>query len=270
MNIMPVAAVQMRSGSDKKKNINLATALVTEAARRGARLIALPELFSWRGRRQDMKHQREPIPGPTSLQMAELAARLRIFLLCGSIIESNPHGPRCFNTSFLINPSGRIIGRYRKLHLFTASLPSGKVADEKTSYAAGSRISTAPTPFGGLGLSICYDLRFPELYRALVDRGAAMIAVPSSFTLETGTAHWEVLLRARAIENQVYVIAPNQYGTDPLGTRQYGHSMIVDPWGTVVASCRHGDAVIYAELDRSRLLTVRKNLPALRGRKKMR
>ena len=151
--------------------------------------------------------------------MVELASTLKIFLLCGSILERNPHGPRPFNTSFLINPAGRIIGLYRKLHLFMVRLPNGTFLNEKATYTAGAGIVTAPTPLGRIGFSICYDLRFPELYRALVDRGALIITVPSSFTFATGKAHWEVLLRARAIENQVYVIAPNQHGKDPQGTQ---------------------------------------------------
>jgi predicted amidohydrolase len=268
MNTIPVAAVQMKSGPDKSRNMKMVTSLVTEAAHKGARMIALPELFSWKGSTPEISRQCEPIPGPTSRHIAELAAKLKIFLLCGSIIERNPHGPRPFNTSFLINPAGRIIGRYRKIHLFKARLESGKVLDERSMYAVGSSIVTAPTPLGRLGFSICYDLRFPELYRCLVDQGAVMIAVPSAFTFETGKAHWEVLLRARATENQVYVIAPNQHGKDSLGTRHYGHSMIVDPWGTVIASCPEGDAIIYGKLDRTYLQKVRKNLPSLRQRKK--
>lgn len=263
-----VAAVQMNSGADKEKNMRRATDLVIEAAANGARLVVLPELFSWQGSAHHIPLVCEPIPGPTANRMADLAARLKIFLLCGSILEKNPGGPRPFNTSCLINSSGRIIGLYRKLHLFKARLADGTFLNEKTAYTAGSEIATALTPLGRIGFSICYDLRFPELYRALVDRGATIITVPSSFTYTTGKAHWEVLLRARAIENQVYVIAPNQHGKDPRGTRRYGHSMIVDPWGNVMASRREGNGIIYAQLDAALLQQVRKNLPCLRQRRK--
>jgi nitrilase len=147
-------------------------------------------------------------------------------------------------------------------------MPTGTVLNERAAYTAGTGIVTAPTPLGRLGFSICYDLRFPELYRALVDRGAAIITVPSSFTYATGKAHWEVLLRARAIENQVYIVAPNQHGTDPQGTKRYGHSMIIDPWGNIPAALRDGNGVISAEIDLEFLKQMRKNLPCLRQRRK--
>lgn len=263
-----IAAAQMNSGSDKEKNIRLAADLITKAARKGAKLVALPELFSWQGGSREMPLASEPIPGPTSTRMAALAAELKIFLLCGSILERNPRGPRPFNTSFLINPSGRITGLYRKLHLFRVKLPDGTFLNEKSAYTAGDSVVTAFTPLGRLGFSICYDLRFPELYRALVDRGAVIITVPSSFTFATGKAHWELLLRARAIENQVYVIAPNQHGTDPQGTKRYGHSMIIDPWGNILTSRREGNGIIYAPIDLESLKQIRKNLPCLRQRRK--
>lgn len=263
-----VAAVQMSGGSHKEENLRLAADLVTEAARKGARLVALPELFSWQGSSREISSAAESIPGPTSIRMAQLAARLKIFLLCGSMLEQKPRGPRPYNTSFLINPAGRITGRYRKLHLFKIRVPNGIVLNEKAAYTAGTGIVTAPTPLGRLGFSICYDLRFPELYRALVDRGAVIIAVPSSFTFATGKDHWEVLLRARAIENQVYIVAPNQHGTDPQGTKRYGHSMIVDPWGKVLASRPAGNGVICAEIDLEYLTQMRRNLPCLRQRRK--
>jgi predicted amidohydrolase len=263
-----VAAIQMGSGSHKENNLRLAADLVAEAARKGARLVALPELFSWQGSSREISSASETIPGPTSTYMAGLAATHQIFVLCGSILETNPHGPRPFNTSFLINPSGRITGLYRKLHLFRVRLPNGTFINEKAAYTAGSEVVSAPTTIGRLGFSICYDLRFPELYRALVDRGAIIIAVPSSFTFATGKAHWEVLLRARAIENQVYVIAPNQHGTDPQGTRRYGHTMIVDPWGNIPVSLQDGNGVISTEIDLSLLKQVRNNLPCLHQRRK--
>ncbi len=262
-----VAAIQMNSGSDKEKNLRLAADLVAEAAHKGARLVALPELFSWQGSSRQIPLASEPIPGYTSTRMAELAAKRKIFLLCGSILEQNPRRSRPFNTSILINPSGRITARYRKLHLFKVRLADGTYLNEMASSTAGTGIATAPTPLGRIGFSICYDMRFPELYRALVDRGATIITVPSSFTYTTGKDHWEVLLRARAIENQVYIIAPNQHGKDPQGIRRYGHSMIVDPWGNILASHGDGNGVIYAQIDLTLLRQVRHNLPCLGQRR---
>jgi len=258
------AAIQLNARSNKSQNIENATKLIKRAADRGAQLIALPEFFNWRGRRKEIPQNCETIPGPTSIKMAELAASLKIFLLCGSIIETNYQSPKPFNTSFLLNPRGECIASYRKLHLFKAHIRGKTAIDEKSIYFAGNEVKTAATPFGKLGFTICYDLRFPELYRTLADRGALVIFVPSAFTFETGKAHWEVLLRARAIENQVYIIAPNQYGKDPLGNNNYGHSMIVDPWGKIIAQCSNGEKIIYAKLDLNFLQKVRKELPSLK------
>lgn len=262
------AAIQLNARADKSHNIENATKLIKKAAHKGAQLIALPEVFNWRGRRKEILQNCETIPGPTSIKMAELAASLKIFLLCGSIIETTHQSPKPFNTSFLLNPRGKIIACYRKLHLFKVHLRGKATIDEKSIYSAGNEVKTATTPFGKLGFTICYDLRFPELYRTLADKGALVIFVPSAFTFETGKAHWEVLLRARAIENQVYVIAPNQYGKDPLGKSNYGHSMIVDPWGTIIAQCSNSEAIIYGELNLDFLQKVRKELPSLKHKRR--
>jgi predicted amidohydrolase len=258
------AAIQLNAGSDKKLNIENAAKLIEKAAHRGAKLIALPEVFNWRGVRKEIPDNCESIPGPTSLRMSELAATLKIFLLCGSIIETNTEGSRPFNTSFLINPSGKIIVLYRKIHLFKIHQRGKSAIDETRIYSSGNEVVTARIPFCKVGFTICYDLRFPELFRRLADNGAGIIFVPSSFTYETGKAHWEILLRARAIENQAYIIAPNQYGKDPSGNSHYGHSMIVDPWGTVIGQCSNGEKIIYGELDINHLKKVRKILPSLK------
>ena len=268
MNKLLTAAIQLNAGSDKLQNIDSATNLITKAAHKGAHLIALPELFTWRGRRKEIKHNCEPIPGPTSMRMSELASSLKIFLLCGSIIERNPKGPKPFNTSILINPQGKIVAYYRKLHLFKVAIKGKANIDEKSLYTAGNEVKTAVTPFGKVGFTICYDLRFPELYRSLCNKGVLTIFVPSAFTFETGKAHWESLLRSRAIENQIYIIAPNQYGKDPLGNRNFGHSMIVDPWGTIIAKCTTGEKIIYGELDLNYLKIIRKELPSLQHKRK--
>ncbi len=261
------AAIQLNAGCDKYHNIENATKLIKKAANKGAKLIALPEVFNWRGKKKDIPLNAESIPGHTSLRMAELAASLKIFLLCGSIIETNPESSRPFNTSFLLNPCGEIISCYQKIHLFQMNLRGKSNIDETRIYSSGNEVVTALTSFGMVGFAICYDLRFPELYRAMADRGAMVIFIPSSFTHETGKAHWEILIKARAIENQVYIIAPNQYGKDPLGNRNYGNSMIVDPWGTVIARCSDGEKIIYGELDIDYIKKVRKDLPSLKHKR---
>ena len=261
------AAIQLNAGPDKKQNIENATKLIKKAAHRGAKLITLPEVFNWRGSSKHTLDNCEPIPGPTSFRMSELASTLKIFLLCGSIIETNTEGSRPFNTSFLINPRGKIIACYRKIHLFKIHQRGKSTIDETRSYSSGDEVVTARIPFFRVGFTICYDLRFPELYRCLADNGAGIIFVPSSFTYETGKAHWEILLRARAIENQVYIIAPNQCGKDPLGNSHYGHSMIVDPWGTVLGQGSNGEKIIYGEIDINYLKKVRKKLPSLKHKR---
>jgi predicted amidohydrolase len=268
MKKISAAVIQLNAGSDKSQNIKNATKLIKRAAYKGAQLIALPEVFSWRGSRKEIQHNCEPIPGPTSKKMAELAASLKIFLLCGSIIETNPQSSKPFNTSILLNHRGKIIACYRKLHLFKVHMVGKATIDEKSTYSAGSEVKIARTPFGKVGFTICYDLRFPELYRTLADKGALVIFVPSAFTFETGKAHWEVLLRARAIENQVYIIAPNQCGKDPSGNKNYGHSMIVDPWGSIITQCSNGEKIIYGELNLDYLKKVRKKLPSLHHKRK--
>jgi predicted amidohydrolase len=266
MKKIRAAAIQLNAGADKRKNIEKATQLIEQAAQRGARLIVLPEVFNWRGKRSEIKRNGEPIPGPTSIKMAELAASRKLFLVCGSIIETHPHNQKPFNTSFLINPRGKISASYRKIHLFKFKPRDKAPLDESSIYSPGRDLTTAHTPLGKVGFSICYDLRFPELYRTLARQGAQIIFVPSAFTFETGKAHWETLIRARAIENQVYIIAPNQHGKDPLDNRNYGHSMIVNPWGTVIAQCQNGENIIYADLDPSYLKKVRRDLPVLQNR----
>ena len=267
MKKVPTAVIQMNAGPDKEINLENAARLIRRASRYGARLVALPELFNWRGSKKEIAKSSESLAGVTFRTMADLASSLNIFLLCGSILEINPRGKRPFNTSFLINPQGKRIAYYRKIHLFKLRVPGKTVIDEQLLYSPGKLVKSVPTPFGKVGLTICYDLRFPELYRSLTYQGAEIIFVPSAFTLNTGIAHWETLVRARAIENQVFIIAPNQYGTGPSATQNYGHSMIVDPWGTVIARGKNGEKIIYAELDLMYLKKIRKKLPALSHRK---
>jgi predicted amidohydrolase len=256
------AAVQLCAGSDKTANLDKVEAFAAEAARRGAHLLVLPEVFLWRGPRADEHSAAEPIPGPSANRLTELARQLKLHLLAGSILEES--GAACvFNTSVLFDPRGQIVARYRKIHLFDVDIPQHVTIRESDTRVGGEAVVTAPTELGVIGMSICYDLRFPELYRQLTLSGAEIITVPSAFTFPTGAAHWEVLLRARAIENQVYVIAPDQIGRSPSGVLDFGNSMIVDPWGAVVARATDREMVVFAEIDRDYQDRVRRELPCL-------
>ena len=261
MSTFVAAAVQMTSGADLDANLRRADALVRHAVDRGARLVVLPEVFAWRGIRSAENDGATAIPGPVSELLLGLAAELRIVLVGGSFLESVAGNDKSYNTSLAIDVDGTVRARYRKIHLFDVDLPGEVTVRESDTRAHGDAVATAVTALGTIGLSICYDLRFPELYRRLAAAGATIVTVPSAFTFFTGAAHWEPLLRARAIENQCYVIAPNQAGTSPHGYRDYGHSLIVDPWGTVVAHAADGEQVITAEIDPERVARVRREMP---------
>jgi len=258
------AAIQMSSGSDKRANFERAERLVREAAERGADLVVLPEVFSWRGPRSAEADAGEDVPGEATARLGGLAAELGIHLQAGSIPEKVPGERRCYNTALLFAPDGSLVARYRKIHLFDVEMPDQVSARESATRMHGEEAIVATTAIGRIGLSICYDLRFPELYRRLAAAGAEVICVPSAFTFPTGAAHWETLVRARAIENQAYVIAPDQVGSSPNGWRDYGDSMIVDPWGTVLARAGEGEQVIVAPIRLDYLARVRAELPALR------
>ncbi len=261
------AAIQMTSGEDKERNLEAAERLVREAAERGARLVALPELFNCLGHKEQVIRAAEPVPGPTSRRMRDLARRYRITLLAGSLCERVEGRDRVFNTSLLFDHSGTLLARYRKIHLFDVNLP-GRVSYRESSWMAPGRdVVSAETDHGRLGLSICYDLRFPELYRRLVRQGCRILLVPSAFSLPTGRDHWEVLLRSRAIENQTYVIAPNQCGQHTPGFATCGRSAVIDPWGVPQAVAPDGEGVILARLDARRQETIRRELPALSHRR---
>ena len=261
------AAIQMLASEDKEANLREAEGKIREAASRGAKVVALPEVFSWRGDKAEEKKNAEPIPGRTADLMAGLARELRIYLLAGSFLEDIPEVKRCYNTSLLFGPDGNLLARYRKIHLFDVHLERCVSTVESETRQPGEEVVVAETEFGRMGLTICYDVRFPELYRALVSKGAQVIFVPSAFTALTGEAHWEPLLRARAIENQVYMIAPDQIGKNPKSFATYGNSMIVDPWGRILARAPDMSAVIMGEIDLSYLAKVRAELPALSHRK---
>lgn len=261
------SAVQLRAGSDHGANLASAAEQAAAAQTAGADLVVLPEVFAWRGPQKVEPSIAEPIPGPTSQFVSELARRLGVHVLAGSVLERSSE-TKCYNTSLLFGPDGAELARYRKVHLFEVEIEGEVSVHESNTRIAGNEVVCIETELGRLGLSICYDLRFPELYRALADQGAEVILVPAAFTAPTGKAHWRTLLRARAIENQCYVVAANQFGHNDDGFADYGHSMIVDPWGDVMTEADEGGPCrVEADLDPARLARVRRNLPSLEHRR---
>lgn len=266
---MRVAIVQTSSNDDLKANLEFAREAIREAAELGAELIALPENFAY------MRREGSPFPcvqGPDGEIVRFLAEQAREhgrWLLGGSFPEAIPGESRVYNTSVLMGPEGSERARYRKIHLFDVDLGSAGEDSYRESdhFAPGDEVVVADTDFGGLGLSICYDLRFPELYREQATRGARFMTVPSAFTPQTGKDHWEVLLRARAIENQAFVIAPAQCGRHSPDRASHGRSMIIDPWGVVLAQAVDQPRVILAECDIDELERVRRAIPALANRR---
>ena len=261
------AAVQMLATSDKEANLREAEGWIRQAHAEGARLVVLPEVFNWRGRGRETAANSEPVPGSSTERMSALAAELGLYVLAGSILEAADAEGRAYNTSVLVGPGTGIIAKYRKIHLFDVDIEGEAPIRESEFRRPGEAVVLADTPLCPMGLSICYDLRFPELYRQLSAAGAKVIFVPSVFTVPTGRAHWEALLRARAIENQVYIIAPDQTGDHPASMSAYGHSMIVDPWGKVIAEADTEPGLVLAPIDLDYLENVRRRLPALSHRK---
>jgi deaminated glutathione amidase len=259
-----VAAVQLNSNGDKARNLAAAERQVRAAAAAGAELVALPEKWNLLASGEEMAAGVEELDGPSLGAARGWARELGIHLLAGSVAERG--GEKAFNTSVLIGPEGADLAVYRKIHMFDVEA-GGVEYRESDHERAGSEIVSAPVAGVELGLSVCYDLRFPELYRILAVRGARLIAVPSAFTLATGRDHWEVLLRARAIENQVFLIAPNQVGEAPPHYSSYGRSMIVDPWGVVLATAPDGEGFAVAKLDLVALERIREELPSLASRR---
>jgi deaminated glutathione amidase len=258
------AAIQMSSTPEKEENKATADALIREAVSDGADLVALPELWSCHGLDEVYRKNAEPVPGPTTEFLGNLARELGVYVLGGSILERGTE--RLSNTSTFFSPSGEMVAVYRKIHLFDVKV-SDKEYLESANIAPGDEIVTAKAGAATLGLSVCYDVRFPELYRLLALRGAEILAVPAAFTLQTGKDHWEILLRARAVENQAFVIAPAQWGRKADGRWTYGRSMIVDPWGTVLTTCPDRDGYALATLDLDYLDRFRTEFPALANRR---
>lgn len=261
-----VAAVQMNTRQDKAKNIETALRLIDQAAAEGARLIALPEVWTFLGDDEGSRAAAEPIPGPTIEILAERARRHDVYIHAGSIQEARPGDPRIYNTTAMIDPRGEVIAKYAKIHMFDVVLDGVASYQESAVVSPGDEIVTVDVDGFTVGLTICYDLRFPELYRILALRGAEIILHPAAFTLTTGKDHWEPLIRARAIENTVYMVSPAQVGQDGHGKWCWGRSMIVNPWGTVVATAPDEETVIVANLERALLERVRRQVPSLANR----
>jgi predicted amidohydrolase len=266
MTRIRVALVQLDAGSDPEANVLAAARLADEAAANAARLVALPEYLQYRGPDDGYRASARPIPGNFTDAFADVARRHGCWILVGSLAESSGDPARPYNTSSLIDPSGAIVAIYRKIHLFDVAVDAGPVDTESARVSAGDRLVVTDVEGVRLGLSICYDLRFPELYRELALAGAEVLTVPANFTERTGRDHWEVLLRARAIENGAYVIAPSQINGPP-GQPAFGRTMVVDPWGTVIAQAADRVEIVTAELDTDRVAAVRRQIPALANRR---
>lgn len=263
----PVAAIQMVSGVSVDANLARAAELISEVAEQGARLVVLPEYFCFMGRRDPDKLAIQETHGAGPIQdfLAMTAKRHGIWLLGGSLPLQSEDSGRIYNATLVFDPDGKQLARYDKIHLF--GFRKGEESyDESVSIKPGmARAQIIDTPAGKVGLSICYDLRFPEMYRAMGD--IALIVVPAAFTYTTGSAHWEILLRARAIENQCYVLAAAQGGKHENGRRTWGHSMLIDPWGEILACLPEGEGSVSGNIDPARLNDIRLSLPALRHRK---
>jgi predicted amidohydrolase len=264
-----VAAVQLTSTDDVQANLEVASGFVREAAAAGAELVALPENFAFLRREGTAIPCAQPLDGEIVGTLRALARELGIWILGGSFPEALPGDERVRNTSVLVSDAGEVRAVYRKIHLFDVDLRAqgGGVFAESKFIAAGDDVVVAETPFGPLGMSICYDLRFPELYREHARRGARILAVPSAFTPHTGKDHWEVLLRARAVENLAYVLAPAQCGRHSEQRASYGRSLIVDPWGLVLAQAADRPGVILADCSIEDQDRIRGSLPSLQHRR---
>jgi deaminated glutathione amidase len=267
---MRAAAIQLNSTADAARNLETAERLVRDAAADGAELVVLPEKWNLLGDSRTLLEGSEALDGPSVEAARAWARELEIHLIAGSFAERSEEEERAFNTSVLIDAGGEVLAVYRKIHMFDVEV-GGVTYRESESEQPGEDIVVAGVASGGeeveVGLTVCYDLRFPELYRILAVRGARVITVPSAFTATTGRDHWEVLLRARAIENQAYVVAPNQIGNAPPHYESYGRSAIVDPWGVVIALAPDRECYITADLDLDAQRRIRESLPSLANRR---
>jgi predicted amidohydrolase len=264
-----VAAIQMTSGPDVAANLFEAGRLITQAAESGAKLIVLPENFCLMPMKDVDRLREVELVDDGHIQnfLAEAARRHKIWLVGGTVPLATENPEKCRSACLVYNNLGERVARYDKIHLFDVDLNNAEAYTESATIEAGEDIVVVDTPFGRLGLAICYDLRFPELFRQLSERGAQILAVPSSFTAITGSVHWEVLVRARAIENQSYLVAAAQGGFHVNGRETFGDSMIVDPWGMIINRLSRGPGVVLSEIDLDLLGDIRKNLPSLKHRR---
>ena len=258
--------IQLDSQNDKGKNLEKICAYIDEAAARGARMVALPEVANLIGDNIGAGGGAETIPGYSTEILAAKARQHGIYVHCGSLREEIPGDTRAYNTTAMLDPEGQVIATYRKLHTFDVTLPDGTIANESARIRPGKDIVTVDSDLGRLGFSICYDIRFPELYRLLALQGARVIFAPANFTVPTGKDHWEPILRTRAIENACYIVAPAQIGTKPRFTA-FGNSLVVDPWGTVIAKSREEPGVTMAEIDLDFQDKIRGQIPSLKNRR---
>ncbi|AHE97375.1 carbon-nitrogen hydrolase family protein [Thioalkalivibrio paradoxus] len=265
-----IAAIQMASGPQPQANLLEAKRLLREAAEKGAKLAVLPENFAMMGMQETdvLKIAEDPRDGPLQTFLAEQARRLGIWLVGGTIPLKTLRGDRARSTCMVFDDQGERVARYDKLHLFDVRLPDGDERyTESRIYEPGEQIVTLDTPFGRMGLAVCYDLRFPELFRGLLDQGAEFVAMPAAFTAQTGQAHWDILLRARAIENQMFMLAAAQGGFHVNGRETYGHSALIDPWGRVVAQLGRNPGVLVADLGCECVGRIRTLFPAVQHRR---
>jgi predicted amidohydrolase len=262
------AAIQMTSVPDLQKNLTQAEELIDLAVRQGAELVGLPENFSFMGEEKDKLAQADAIAQETETFLKKMAQRFQVTILGGGFPVPVDSTGKVYNTALLIAPNGQELAHYHKAHLFDVNVPDGNTYQESSTVMAGKELP--PVHFseqlGNIGLSICYDVRFPELYRHLADKGADVVFVPAAFTAFTGKDHWQVLLQARAIENTYYVIAPAQTGTNYARRQTHGHAMIIDPWGTILTDVGDKPGVAIAEIKPTRLEQVRRQMPSLQHR----
>jgi deaminated glutathione amidase len=267
-----VAAIQMNSGADVSENLALADRLLGEAQADDCMLAVLPENFALMGKRgrDKVAVAEQPGEGPIQAFLADASSRYGLWIVAGSIPLVSPKTAegRVYGACPVYDPRGNLQAMYRKIHLFDVDLVENQESyRESNSMFPGDEVVSVDTPVGRIGLTICYDLRFPELFRQLVDAGASIFTVPAAFTATTGKAHWHTLLRARAIENLAYVVAPGQTGDHPDGSATYGHSLIVDPWGQILAEATGGNGHIAADIDPARVNKLRREFPALANRR---
>lgn len=260
-----IGVIQMDTRDNYEENMEAACRFIDEAAAKGAKLVTFPEVFNYIGTEP---REAEEIPnGPTITLMAKKAREHHIWIHCGSISEVNPNGEKKYNTTVLLNPEGEEVARYRKLHAFDITLADGTETRESDRMQIGNDIVMVDTELGKFGLSICYDIRFPELYRYMAQNGCQVLFTPANFQMQTGKDHWEIILRTRAVENTCYVVAAGQIGKKRGTSLSYGSSLVADPWGTVIARAKEAAGVTMAEIDLDYLDKVRRDLPCLKNKR---